>query len=188
MDLEVLSGAILVVGALLILYRLLVAGVFIWLARRLKGPVNLTGSDLLWVGLASLFDTVLGLFAIAILAVTRTGNVDAAKRIIARTSGDLEEAAEILSGVENVKVKNIVRDLRLMSSKLKALTEEPAIGSPKAIELLETIQSAAFSLRDKADDLSLEEDPARIEALASLMEKKLERGKKTLSELIELLT
>jgi len=183
-----LSSAVVILAAVLIAYRIVVAGVFVWLARKLKGPVNITGSDLVWVGLASLFDTVLGLFAIAILALGRTGNVEAAKRIVSRATSDLSEAADILSGREEIRVKNLVRDLRLASSKLKALTEEPAIGSPKAIEILESIQSMAFALRDKADDLSLEHDPNRVDALADLMERRMEKIKKWIEELMELVT
>jgi len=188
MDFEILSNVAVIAAVVLLAYRLLVAAVFVWLAKRVRGPVSLSSSDLFWVGLASLFDTVLGLFAIAIVAFTRRGNVETAQRIVSRITTDLDEATDTLSGIEDVRIENIARDLKLASSKLKVLVKEPGIGSPKSIEILESIQSVAFTLRDKADDLSLETDEAKKDALASLMEKRIEKLKKALEELMEVVT
>ena len=188
LDLSLISGSLTLLVAFVVLYRLVVAGVFIFLARRIRGELSLTRSEILWMTVASLIDTVLGLFALAIIAFTRRIDVDAAKRIISRTSRDVDDAIDALSGSGDVRIENIVRDLRLIKSKLKELEEEKLIGAAQSIDMLESVQSAIFTIRDKADDIALEQDPQRRDHLIRLVEKKMDHVKSTLEKLLSFVT
>lgn len=188
LDLSLISGSLMLLVAFIVLYRLVVAGVFIFLARRIRGELSLTRSEILWITVASLIDTVLGLFALAIIAFTRRIDVDAAKRIISRTSRDVDDAIDALSGSGDVRIENIVRDLRLIKGKLKELGEEKLIGAAQSIDMLESVQSAMFTIRDKADDIALEQDPQRRDHLIRLVEKKMDHVKSTLEKLLSFVT
>ena len=188
LDLSLISGSLMLLVAFIVLYRLVVAGVFIFLARRIRGELSLTRSEIIWITVASLIDTVLGLFALAIIAFTRRIDVDAAKRIISRTSRDVDDAIDALSGSGDVRIENIVRDLRLIKSKLKELEEEKLIGAAQSIDMLESVQSAMFTIRDKADDIALEQDPQRRDHLIRLVEKKMDYVKSTLEKLLSFVT
>ena len=188
LDLSLISGSLTLLVVFIVLYRLVVAGVFIFLARRIRGELSLTRSEIIWITVASLIDTVLGLFALAIIAFTRRIDVDAAKRIISRTSRDVDDAIDALSGSGDVRIENIVRDLRLIKSKLKELEEEKLIGAAQSIDMLESVQSAMFTIRDKADDIALEQDPQRRDHLIRLVEKKMEYVKSTLEKLLSFVT
>ena len=188
LDLSLISGSLTLLVAFIVLYRLVVAGVFIFLARRIRGELSLTRSEIIWITVASLIDTVLGLFALAIIAFTRRIDVDAAKRIISRTSRDVDDAIDALSGSGDVRIENIVRDLRLIKSKLKELEEEKLIGAAQSIDMLESVQSAIFTIRDKADDIALEQDPQRRDHLIRLVEKKMDYVKSTLEKLLSFVT
>ena len=188
LDLSLISGSLTLLVAFIVLYRLVVAGVFIFLARRIRGELSLTRSEIIWITVASLIDTVLGLFALAIIAFTRRIDVDAAKRIISRTSRDVDDAIDALSGSGDVRIENVVRDLRLIKSKLKELEEEKLIGAAQSIDMLESVQSAMFTIRDKADDIALEQDPQRRDHLIRLVEKKMEYVKSTLEKLLSFVT
>ena len=188
LDLSLISGSLTLLVVFIVLYRLVVAGVFIFLARRIRGELSLTRSEIIWITVASLIDTVLGLFALAIIAFTRRIDVDAAKRIISRTSRDVDDAIDALSGSGDVRIENIVRDLRLVKSKLKELEEEKLIGAAQSIDMLESVQSAMFTIRDKADDIALEQDPQRRDHLIRLVEKKMEYVKSTLEKLLSFVT
>lgn len=188
LDLSLISGSLMLLVAFIVLYRLVVAGVFIFLARRIRGELSLTRSEILWITVASLIDTVLGLFALAIIAFTRRIDVDAAKRIISRTSRDVDDAIDALSGSGDVRIENIVRDLRLIKGKLKELEEEKLIGAAQSIDMLESVQSAMFTIRDKADDIALEQDPQRRDHLIRLVEKKMDHVKSTLEKLLSFVT
>jgi len=188
LDLSLISGSLTLLVVFIVLYRLVVAGVFIFLARRIRGELSLTRSEIIWITVASLIDTVLGLFALAIIAFTRRIDVDAAKRIISRTSRDVDDAIDALSGSGDVRIENIVRDLRLIKSKLKELEEEKLIGAAQSIDMLESVQSAMFTIRDKADDIALEQDPQRRDHLIRLVEKKMDYVKSTLEKLLSFVT
>jgi len=188
LDLSLISGSLTLLVVFIVLYRLVVAGVFIFLARRIRGELSLTRSEIIWITVASLIDTVLGLFALAIIAFTRRIDVDAAKRIISRTSRDVDDAIDALSGSGDVRIENIVRDLRLVKSKLKELEEEKLIGAAQSIDMLESVQSAMFTIRDKADDIALEQNPQRRDHLIRLVEKKMEYVKSTLEKLLSFVT
>lgn len=188
LDLSLISGSLTLLVAFVVLYRLVVAGVFIFLARRIRGELSLTRSEIIWITVASLIDTVLGLFALAIIAFTRRIDVDAAKRIISRTSRDVDDAIDALSGSGDVRIENIVRDLRLIKGKLKELEEEKLIGAAQSIDMLESVQSAMFTIRDKADDIALEQDPQRRDHLIRLVEKKMDYVKSTLEKLLSFVT
>lgn len=188
LDLSLISGSLTLLVAFVVLYRLVVAGVFIFLARRIRGELSLTRSEILWITVASLIDTVLGLFALAIIAFTRRIDVDAAKRIISRTSRDVDDAIDALSGSGDVRIENIVRDLRLIKGKLKELEEEKLIGAAQSIDMLESVQSAMFTIRDKADDIALEQNPQRRDHLIRLVEKKMDYVKSTLEKLLSFVT
>ncbi|RLG54043.1 MAG: hypothetical protein DRN99_05770 [Thermoproteota archaeon] len=179
---------IALLSSLIVVYRLIVATAFCWIARKLRGEVNVTRSELATVGIASFFDTVLGLFILATLALTRKSDVDAARRIIDRVRRDLDSASDILKEDSNPRVQNIVRDLKLVSEKLSQLALEERIGEPASIELLENMQAEALAVRDKSDDISIEEAPQRKDKLVKSVEKRVERLKEDLQKLADILT
>ncbi len=182
----VLQYVVIVAAAFLLIYRLLVAIAFCLIAKRLSGVVDLEPRDILYVGIASFFDTVLGLLAIGSLAFTSRTDVEAATRMVTRIRDDLREAASVLSGIKDVEVQNIVRDMRLVSDKLENLVRSRRVGSRRALEILRELERIAFAIRDRSDDLSLEKDTKRADRLKNYLASKLERSKELVDKLVEI--
>ena len=182
----VLQYVVIVAAAFLLIYRLLVALAFCLIAKRLSGVVDLEPRDILYVGIASFFDTVLGLLAIGSLAFTSRTDVEAATRMVTRIRDDLREAASVLSGIKDVEVQNIVRDMRLVSDKLENLVRSRRVGSRRALEILRELERIAFAIRDRSDDLSLEKDAKRADRLKNYLASKLERSKELVDKLVEI--
>jgi len=182
----VLQYVVIVAAAFLLIYRLLVALAFCLIAKRLSGVVDLEPRDILYVGIASFFDTVLGLLAIGSLAFTSRTDVEAATRMITRIRDDLREAASVLSGIEDVEVQNIVRDMKLVSDKLESLVKSRRVGSRRALEFLRELERISFAIRDRSDDLSLEKDAKRADRLKNYLASKLERSKELVDKLVEI--
>ena len=182
----VLQYVVIAATAFLLIYRLLVAIAFCLIAKRLSGVVDLEPRDILYVGIASFFDTVLGLLAIGSLAFTSRTDVEAATRMVTRIRDDLREAASVLSGIKDVEVQNIVRDMRLVSDKLENLVRSRRVGSRRALEILRELERIAFAIRDRSDDLSLEKDTKRADRLKNYLASKLERSKELVDKLVEI--
>ncbi|RLG42764.1 MAG: hypothetical protein DRO05_00110 [Thermoproteota archaeon] len=161
-------------------YRVIVALAFGILASKLRGRFGVSKKEMAYIVIASFFDTVLGIFILAISALTKEGDPRKARRIISRMKEDGSRVLNTLGGIQDPSIVNLSKDVELFVQKLSQVEEDPGIGSEEAIDILEKMEAELLYIRDKADDISVETDQRARAKVVALCEKRT----KVLSELM----
>jgi len=171
--------------ALFLAYRVAVALAFGFLAKRMGRRFNVSSREALNVALASFLDTALGLLVLAMSVFTREMDVASAKRLAERIKSDSLYVVSILSGVDDYQARNLARDAQLLVEKLEQAQKSPTFGRLDVIEELEVIEQDLIFIRDKADDISLAEDPKLRSKLLSECVRRMDSAKDRLEKLLE---
>jgi len=161
-------------------YRVIVALAFGILASKLRGRFGVSKKEMAYIVIASFFDTVLGIFILAISALTKEGDPRKARRIISRMKEDGSRVLNTLGGIQDPSIVNLSKDVELFVQKLSQVEEDPQLGSEEAIDILEKMEAELLYIRDKADDISVETDQRARAKVVALCEKRT----KVLSELM----
>jgi len=175
---------LLIALALFLVYRVAVALAFGFLAKRMGRRFNVSSREAVNVALASFLDTALGLLVLAMSVFTREMDVESAKRLVERVKSDSLYVVSILSGVDDYQARNLARDAQLLVEKLDQAQKSPTFGRLDVIEELETIEQDLMFLRDKADDISLAEDPKLRSKLLSECVRRMDSAKDRLERLL----
>ncbi len=185
---EPYTYALIVVITIILAYRIIVALVFGMLASKLKGRFGISKKEMAYIIVASFFDTVLGIFILAMSTLTREADPKKAKRVISRIKEDASRILVALEGIREPSVKNLMKDVELVVQKISQAEEDPNIGSEETLDILEKMEAELLYIRDKADDISVETDEnarAKIVALCSKRTKVLtELTRKLMDSLI----
>ncbi len=175
---------LLIALALFLVYRVAVALAFGFLAKRMGRRFNVSSREAVNVALASFLDTALGLLVLAMSVFTREMDVESAKRLVERVKSDSLYVVSILSGVDDYQARNLARDAQLLVEKLDQAQKSPTFGRLDVIEELETIEQDLMFIRDKADDISLSEDPKLRSKLLSECVRRMDSAKDRLERLL----
>jgi len=169
---ETYTYVLIVVITIIITYRIIVALAFGMLASKLRGRFGVSKKEMTYIIVASFFDTVLGIFILAMSALTREADPEKAKRVISRIKEDASRILVTLKEFQEPSIKNLVRDVELVVQKVSQVEEDPKIGSEDALEILEKMEAELLYIRDKADDISVETDKnARDKKVALCMKR-----------------
>ncbi len=167
---EPYTYVLIIVITVILAYRIIVALAFGMLASKLKGRFGVSKREMAYIIVASFFDTVLGIFILAMSALTSEADPKKAKRVISRIKEDASRILVALEGIQEPTVKNLVKDVELVVQKVSQVEEDPKIGTEEALDILEKMEAEILYIRDKADDISVETNEdvrAKIVALCS---------------------
>lgn len=182
------STLILILAGILLAYRLIVAVVFGALASKMRGRFSISSGEAITVAVVSFFDTVLGLFVLGMSALTKETDVKGANAIISRLKADISFVSDILYPVKDPDVENLRRDALLLGEKLTQIEEDPAVGRNDVIGVLERTERDFLYLRDKADDINLEEDATARNRLVASCRRRMEGVLEGIEKVLSLLT
>ncbi len=155
---EPYTYVLIIVVTIILAYRVIVALAFGMLASKLRGRFGVSKKEIAYIIAASFFDTVLGIFILAMSALTREVDPRKVRRIISRMKEDGSRILATLGEIQEPNVRNLVKDVELVVDKISQIEEDPRIGSEEALDILEKMEAELLYLRDKADDISVETD------------------------------
>ena len=142
------------------------------LASKLRGRYGVSKKEMTYVIIASFFDTVLGIFILAMSALTREVDPKKAKKVISRMKDDASRIIATLEEVQEPSVKNLVKDVELVVQKISQIEEDLEVVSEEAMDILEKMEAELLYIRDKADDISVETDEKIRAKMVSLCTKR----------------
>ncbi len=163
---------LIIVITIIIAYRIIVALAFGMLASKLRGRYGVSKKEMTYVIIASFFDTVLGIFILAMSALTREVDPKKAKKVISRMKDDASRIIATLEEVQEPSVKNLVKDVELVVHKISQIEEDLEVVSEEAMDILEKMEAELLYIRDKADDISVETDEKIRAKMVSLCAKR----------------
>ncbi|GEM_PF-3426526 len=179
---------LIIVIAIILAYRIIVALALGMLASKLRGRFGVSKKEMTYVVIASFFDTVLGIFILAMSALTREVDPKKAKRVILRMKDDASRIITTLEEVKDPPVRNLVKDVELIAQKLSQIEEDLEVMSEETMEILEKMESELLYIRDKADDISIETDEKIRAKMTSLCAKRASILTELIRKLISSLT
>jgi divalent metal cation (Fe/Co/Zn/Cd) transporter len=149
---------LVILVTIIVAYRVIVALAFGILASKLRGRFGVSKKEMAYIIAASFFDTVLGIFILAMSALTKEVDPRKVKRIISRMKEDGSRILATLEGIQEPNVRNLAKDVELVVEKISQIEEDPRIESEEALDILEKMEAELLYIRDKADDISVETD------------------------------